>query len=494
AVAMATRATQPDDAARMTLAECNELLLSIEQQQQSDSSDSALRLLRAARSMAALCGEFRSQLVVDDTLAERFLAAVVQSAERCPAQQPDASVTASVAIQTVYNACAFDSLDSVERSSGSRLAGHVTDWLSSLCRLVLSLQQRDRDRPAACLSLLLVLLSSSRSGSQCLAANPAAEEQAAVFVRQELLTVCGVEEDSGSCAGDRLLALRELLGTDCGSRLLMPELRLSEMQPAPAAQDCLAQLLHLAVQSQPEPPPLSRAAWRRLLEHLRSYASQLLCTVRADPVSLESGSALFFCACDLLGRPLANWQAGQTHDDDDDDDVASSLRRDLGLARLACQLLRCADLAGRANPAGPFAVDRRRLLSSSSQSDADPVYEAALSHPGAALKTALVRFLANAAYSNPPFQLAIVKEGGLPELLNCLALDDKNPCLRQWAALAIRNLCQDCPEARDLLRRLRPLGDGADNLSSDSRGLLDECCGTRQITVRNGRVVPVDED
>lgn len=78
------------------------------------------------------------------------------------------------------------------------------------------------------------------------------------------------------------------------------------------------------------------------------------------------------------------------------------------------------------------------------------------------LKTMLVRTIANLAHRNAKNQELAREMDILLAVLNCTSVDARNPLIKEWSVLAIRNLCDGCPENQAIVRGLMKVGD-ADN-------------------------------
>lgn len=74
-------------------------------------------------------------------------------------------------------------------------------------------------------------------------------------------------------------------------------------------------------------------------------------------------------------------------------------------------------------------------------------------------KTDHVKLVANITFDNSDVGRVISGRSELMnELLNGTRIDDDNPGMVEWAEFAIRNLCCSTEEARDSLRKMRPVG------------------------------------
>lgn len=75
------------------------------------------------------------------------------------------------------------------------------------------------------------------------------------------------------------------------------------------------------------------------------------------------------------------------------------------------------------------------------------------------LKTMLVRTIANLAHRNARNQELAREMDILLAVLNCTSVDARNPLIKEWSVLAIRNLCEGCAENQAIVRGLMKVGD-----------------------------------
>lgn len=78
------------------------------------------------------------------------------------------------------------------------------------------------------------------------------------------------------------------------------------------------------------------------------------------------------------------------------------------------------------------------------------------------LKSLLVRTIGNLAFGNARNQELAREMDILRAVLNCTSVDARNPLIKEWSVLAIRNLCDGCVENQALVRSLTKVGE-ADN-------------------------------
>ncbi|XP_054740167.1 ataxin-10 [Anastrepha obliqua] len=74
------------------------------------------------------------------------------------------------------------------------------------------------------------------------------------------------------------------------------------------------------------------------------------------------------------------------------------------------------------------------------------------------LKTLLVRCIANLLYKNSTNQGYCIDTQLLPTLLECTNMDARNPLLKEWSILAIRNACFGCPEIQAMIANMTNQG------------------------------------
>ncbi|XP_043200931.1 ataxin-10-like [Amphibalanus amphitrite] len=75
--------------------------------------------------------------------------------------------------------------------------------------------------------------------------------------------------------------------------------------------------------------------------------------------------------------------------------------------------------------------------------------------PTFGLKAQLVRLLGNLVWRRPSAQHAARRCRAIPVVLECCNLDARNPLLQQWAVVAVRNLCELCPENQREISELK---------------------------------------
>lgn len=77
-------------------------------------------------------------------------------------------------------------------------------------------------------------------------------------------------------------------------------------------------------------------------------------------------------------------------------------------------------------------------------------------------KTKLVRSIANLSYRNKKNQELAREMEIMLSIFECTSADARNPLIKEWSILAIRNLCQDNLENQEMVRNLTKVGN-ADN-------------------------------
>ncbi|KAL7735525.1 hypothetical protein ACLKA6_010557 [Drosophila palustris] len=141
-------------------------------------------------------------------------------------------------------------------------------------------------------------------------------------------------------------------------------------------------------------------------------------------------------------------------------------------------LLRCVVAAGK-EPSGVGSLDKpmTKLEEVALTSDIDADYESRVSFE---LKTLLVRCTANLLYENPANRGYGLDTELLPTLLECTVMDARNPLMREWSILAIRNACINCPEAQQVIAGLTMQGAAPNDILSE----LNLDMGALRITDR----------
>uniref|UniRef100_A0A1A9X3W7 Atx10homo_assoc domain-containing protein n=1 Tax=Glossina brevipalpis TaxID=37001 RepID=A0A1A9X3W7_9MUSC len=80
------------------------------------------------------------------------------------------------------------------------------------------------------------------------------------------------------------------------------------------------------------------------------------------------------------------------------------------------------------------------------------------------LKTLLVRCVANLLYKNSTNQAYCHDTQLMPVLLECTTMDARNPLMKEWSILAIRNACIGCPEIQEIIANLTPKGPASSDI------------------------------
>ncbi|XP_062535351.1 ataxin-10 [Armigeres subalbatus] len=86
------------------------------------------------------------------------------------------------------------------------------------------------------------------------------------------------------------------------------------------------------------------------------------------------------------------------------------------------------------------------------------------------LKSSLVKALANLSYKNKKNQNLARDMQIFPAILECTNLDARNPLIKEWSILAIRNLCDDNLENQQFVASLTKIGDTENSLQLDYSG------------------------
>lgn len=79
-------------------------------------------------------------------------------------------------------------------------------------------------------------------------------------------------------------------------------------------------------------------------------------------------------------------------------------------------------------------------------------------------KTKLVKSLANLSHKNKKNQDLAREMEIMQSIFECTNADARNPLIREWSILAIRNLCEDNLENQEMVRSLSKVGDAANPL------------------------------
>ncbi|XP_055859168.1 ataxin-10 [Episyrphus balteatus] len=83
------------------------------------------------------------------------------------------------------------------------------------------------------------------------------------------------------------------------------------------------------------------------------------------------------------------------------------------------------------------------------------------------LKTLLVRTIGNLLCTNRHNQQHCIDTKLLPALLECTNMDARNPLIKEWSILAIRNACYDCPEIQHMISELTEAGQAPNQLLTE---------------------------
>lgn len=81
-----------------------------------------------------------------------------------------------------------------------------------------------------------------------------------------------------------------------------------------------------------------------------------------------------------------------------------------------------------------------------------------------AMKTKLVKSLANLSHKNKKNQELAREMEIMLSIFECTNADARNPLIREWSILAIRNLCEDNLENQEIVRNLTKVGDAENPL------------------------------
>ncbi|XP_070140057.1 ataxin-10 isoform X2 [Drosophila kikkawai] len=127
-------------------------------------------------------------------------------------------------------------------------------------------------------------------------------------------------------------------------------------------------------------------------------------------------------------------------------------------------LLRCVVAAGKEPDGGGLDKPMTKLEEVALTSGIDAGYEKKVSYE---LKTLLVRCCANLLYENKENKGYCLDTQLLPALLECTTMDARNPLMREWSILAIRNACINCPEAQQVIAGLTMQGSAPNDILSE---------------------------
>lgn len=83
------------------------------------------------------------------------------------------------------------------------------------------------------------------------------------------------------------------------------------------------------------------------------------------------------------------------------------------------------------------------------------------------LKTLLVRIIGNLLCTNRNNQQHCIDTKLLPALLECTNMDARNPLIKEWSILAIRNACYNCPEIQHMISELTETGTAPNQLLTE---------------------------
>ncbi|KAH8415896.1 hypothetical protein KR222_003301, partial [Zaprionus bogoriensis] len=158
---------------------------------------------------------------------------------------------------------------------------------------------------------------------------------------------------------------------------------------------------------------------------------------------------------------------------------ASIYASDQSLFINVSSLLRCVVAAGKEPNDSVGSLDKpmTKLEEVAITSNVDAGYETKVSYE---LKTLLVRCTANLLYENAANRGYCLDTQLLPALLDCTVMDARNPLMREWSILAIRNACIGCPEAQQVIAGLSMQGTAPNDILSE----LNLDMGALRITDR----------
>ncbi|CAM9177532.1 unnamed protein product [Scytosiphon promiscuus] len=114
-------------------------------------------------------------------------------------------------------------------------------------------------------------------------------------------------------------------------------------------------------------------------------------------------------------------------------------------------------LRGCGAAAGPKAEFRGRMVSEGARVGTACLPRAAGGVP-AGRKVELLKVIGNACFRCKSSQDLVREEGGLPLVLSHCGVDEANPLLREYALLAVRNLCEGNIANQESIAALQPQG------------------------------------
>ncbi|XP_037827894.1 ataxin-10 [Lucilia sericata] len=117
-------------------------------------------------------------------------------------------------------------------------------------------------------------------------------------------------------------------------------------------------------------------------------------------------------------------------------------------------LLRCLVQASKES-ANTIFTPMNKLEEVAPTSTISPDYQSEISYE---LKTLLVRCIANLLYNNDTNKGYCLDTQLMPALFECTNMDARNPLMKEWSILAIRNACIGCPEIQQVIANLTSQG------------------------------------
>ncbi|XP_037950655.1 ataxin-10-like [Teleopsis dalmanni] len=134
-----------------------------------------------------------------------------------------------------------------------------------------------------------------------------------------------------------------------------------------------------------------------------------------------------------------------------DEIYAPSYSKDHSLFISACYLLRIILDAGKSSEQNIF-TPMSKLDEVATTSNISTDFENEVSYE---LKTLLVRTIANLLHENQQNQEYCIDVQLLPLLFECTNMDARNPLMKEWSIIAIRNACLGCTKAQDIIANLK---------------------------------------
>jgi ataxin-10 len=140
-----------------------------------------------------------------------------------------------------------------------------------------------------------------------------------------------------------------------------------------------------------------------------------------------------------------------------------TLKHDAALfLNLGC-LLQAIHKVGKNSENSQFTpIQKLDALASNSSESAD--FEKEISY---SFKSKLIKSLANLCYKNKKNQELSQEMEIMQSVFECTNADARNPLIKEWSILAIRNLCEDNLENQEIVRQLTKICDASNSVLSE---------------------------